>query len=381
MTATSHSGENLREIQRLRRETEFNLTESQTLRNLVVEARRRGKEVRDYSRDLSNMAESISPMLVEQGLIQVVSVGCDNIDGTRLVGIDGSSYPVEGITGVLYVPMSAACVVFDNGFKTSPKVQVGASIAELHVSDVMSVGREVSMRMLTMETELLWDIAQDVDRRTVVFLDGPIVDPPMESNSDYVSRRCDAIRTIIGNGALVLGVVKSPRDRFLLNHIKSRIGDRHSAISSSFSSDLHFLAYAFTKTRKQYGYSEPLASLHVPITSETTASLAYGRAGVDIWSFYFQFSKGVRPVRIDWCREAGSSPEEATVLAERNRIARLASLTTYPGMGYPLPVHLAHQKCSIRQGCAEVLVDEIMTGGRAAPGDESVIVEILKGRE
>jgi len=43
------------------------------------------------------------------------------------------------------------------------------------------------------------------------------------------------------------------------------------------------------------------------------------------------------------------------------KAVKISALWTFPGQNWPLPVMMAHYKCNIRRGCAEVLYDEMIT--------------------
>ena len=54
---------------------------------------------------------------------------------------------------------------------------------------------------------------------------------------------------------------------------------------------------------------------------------------------------------------------------------------TYPGQEYPLPIILAHEKCNIREGCAQVLYEEIITnlmiGAGLTKRQENITIELV----
>jgi len=49
----------------------------------------------------------------------------------------------------------------------------------------------------------------------------------------------------------------------------------------------------------------------------------------------------------------------------------------YPDQYIPLPVQLAHEKCEIREGAAEVLYEEILTKSRSVnPSDQLAMMQL-----
>jgi hypothetical protein len=66
-----------------------------------------------------------------------------------------------------------------NGFSNPPQVSVTAGIEDIDQHKYPNVEAEASVRMLTVETKALGEWASRIgERKSVVFIDGPIVDPP-----------------------------------------------------------------------------------------------------------------------------------------------------------------------------------------------------------
>src|SRR5207249_2447130 len=79
--------------------------------------------------------------------------------------------------------------------------------------------------MLVGETKALMDWGARA-RSSIVFIDGPIVDPPFHRTGldDYVSDRCDAIKKCM-TGNLLVGCVKRSRDRFHAEFLEGKLSE------------------------------------------------------------------------------------------------------------------------------------------------------------
>jgi len=102
----------------------------------------------------------------------------------------------------------------------------------------------------------------------------------------------------------------------------------------------------------------------VPICTSNidNATKAYRDQGIDLISFYVQKDAASRPIRVDFpvLKDCEEKPES---IAER--VLTTVYAWSYPGMDIPLPVFLAHNKCEVRKGCADVLYDEIITRSKS----------------
>lgn len=367
------------EIKRRLRRIEFNMTEPEVLRELIASSEKVGTELRETNRTLTGHARRIATELYSGGWVREVAPDPNLADEMGYIGIDGSSYPIEGLSGEYHVPTSAACVIFQRGMQSTPEIIVGAEIFEVSERESGRFGKEVTLQMLAMETKLLLETVQNLPALAehTIMLDGPIVDPPWNTDEEYVRMRCDAIKLAVSKGAQVLGVVKSPREVFIRDALKSQSENSCSGLLMAYKTDLHLMAHVFNSLRTRLQTASPIATSAVELTGATGASTPYMSQGVRIFSLFFQNTKRSRPLRVDWCRTSDSA---LGIDDEQDKIGKLMATTSFPGLPYPLPVFLAHKKCSIRRGCAEVLFQDIMTRARTSSEEEAVMLEIMRGR-
>jgi len=225
--------------------------------------------------------------------------------------------------------------------------------------------------MLTGESKAIlnWGIS---NKEAIVFIDGPIVDPPWYSDSSYIKFRCGAIKKCLQK-SLVIGCVKRSRDRF---YIKDLIDSKKAKEKTldNFPSDQHLMAYIFANMRYR-GYHGPIFAKWIDISNAKVNNL-YKQNGVYIFCFFFQKSASSQVLRLDIPLLSGS--EKTTVIDTKMiEVAKAVNDWTYPGQDYPVPVFLAHGKCNIREGCAEVFYDEIMTRSKSTdPLNQTISLQL-----
>jgi hypothetical protein len=105
------------------------------------------------------------------------------------------------------VPLSCALVVFEDGIRGQPRVEVDTHIEVIQEQEFAKVGVLSSERMLLVETKAIMKWAMD-GRPSVLFIDGPIVDPPLCRRQDYIRYRCSAIKECLGRNIKVIGCAK-----------------------------------------------------------------------------------------------------------------------------------------------------------------------------
>ena len=211
------------DIYEVLRRYEFNRTEPETLTGLVEEAARKGEKAKQEQQRLRGCASDIAELLNQAGFILEVEL-VEAEDRTELcaVGIDGSFQPVGGVGGRWYVPMSCALVTFIEGIRGEPVVEVEAHIEEIQEGERRSIQAESAEMMLAVETKaiLQWAMRNEV---STLFIDGPIVDPPLCEREDYVEYRCRAIKECLKRDIVVIGCVKRAKDVHLRGHLKSKV--------------------------------------------------------------------------------------------------------------------------------------------------------------
>ena len=358
----------------IKKQYDFNKTEPEVIIDLVEDANKKGTNIRANNQRISERANEILKLLSKDQQIifnendapQTSFIDCTSI------GIDGSFFPIGGVGGEWYIPYAIVRILFEGGINQDPIVDVyAAGIDQIKEQDHINVGGEASNRMLIGETKALDDWASKNDK-SLVFIDGPIVDPPAYNDGEYIEYRSTAIRNCLRHSKLI-GCVKRSRDTFFVKEYE-KILDMPGLINNDFPSDQHLFSYFFTKYRFENNYKGFIFSNVLDISNYGTNQF-YKLFGVNVSAIFFQKSIESKILRLDIPFLSVDIDNIVQLSAEA---AKASSDWQYPHQYIPLPVELAHEKCRIREGAAETIYDEILTRSRS--GSPENIMTMLQLR-
>ncbi|MHA1298733.1 MAG: DNA double-strand break repair nuclease NurA [Candidatus Helarchaeota archaeon] len=365
-----------RDIEEIYRQYEFNKTEPETLTGLIDSVIEKSDEIKynfELYNELSQEAYQIfknNHILHEYNIKEKDSI----YQNFKCVGIDGSFQYVGGLGGLWYIPISCSRIEFNKGMKSNIIVIVAAYIETLNEMEYINVEKEASFRMLFGETKAIREWVSD-NENSIIFLDGPVVDPPWSSSEtdykEYISNRTETLLKSIDKGHIIIGCVKRIMGRYYINHIKNNyeLIDSEKNKINKFLSDAHLMSYILTRAsinnQDSIIYSNP-----IKINTTDDTHKMYSDHGLDLYTFFAQKDFLSKPIRYDFCLKEGT---EIDLLGYAKKISIISAQWTYPGQYSPLPVELAHIKCNIRRGCAEVLYNEIMTRTRSTNVFDNII--------
>ncbi|MCS7123020.1 MAG: hypothetical protein RMJ17_00360 [Candidatus Aenigmarchaeota archaeon] len=357
--------------ERLKR-IEFNKTEPETLIQLIDSAQRKGEKVQGELKKLRNLTEKIIETLNQKDYFKLNKNVIEN--KVVAIGIDGSNQLVGGIGGKWYCFWSVAMIIFKDGINSIPGVQVSAGIEEIDEQKNPNVMLEAEIGMLTAESKAIlnWG-SRGIE--SFVFIDGPIVDPPFSFHSDreYIKYRCRALKECIKN-SIVIGCVKKVRDRFFIDIMKEDYGIKEV---ENFPTDQHLMLFLFKKLRQR----NLVGSLYTPWFDLSKLDLApykeYKKEGIYVVTFFYEKEINSNILRIDVPFDFQPSENIALVELKIGKIINALDQWTYPGQD-PLPILLAHEKCNIRKGAAEILYEEILTKSKSLDPLEQLITSKMR---
>lgn len=360
------------------RRYEFDKTEPETLAELVKEAIDKGEVAQRRLQALGRSARILSDEALAKGL--VVRRSLPRVAPfPPVVGIDGSCQQVGGIGGTWYVPISCAIVKALGGDLASVEVDVVAKIETVQQRQFQNVGADVAKMMMAVETKAITVWAQQAPAGSYVLLDGPVIDPPAEVDKTYVNLRAAAVKSCQGKGATVVGCVKRSFDTGFLDHARGELAAGNSKLGDlvcQFPSDNHLLTFLLSAIARSISLPAYLRTKALPLAENKVTKL-YAKHGLQVFFTYVQRDVATSLLRVEAAVPPSlEGPEELEQFLEP--IAELCVAATYPGHYLPLPVQLAHDKCNIRQGCAEVLYEEIMTRARASDPLEQIVLAKLR---
>lgn len=362
------------------RRYEFNRTEPETLTSLVRDAIDKGGEAQKDQVRLRKVSDHLFEFFDNAGLISSTELlDSESLLKECTVGVDGSFQPVGGVGGKWYIPISCAAITFEDGITAQPSVQVEARIERIQEREFTRIGALASEIMLTVETKAIMKWAME-KKKSFLFIDGPVVDPPLYKDREYVEYRCNAIKQALRGDVTVVGCAKRVRDTHLQKYVLEQVA--HDKTNKDrlqiFPSDLHLVTFLFaqywqkTKERERSVFTTP-----IDVSEVTDIYKQYHENGLTIFSTFVQKGLNYYVLRLDIPLLNDKANDEHYRSEKIRQAVRVSLAWTYPNQSLPLPVFLAHQKCEIRKGCAEVLYQEIMTRTRTAePFDQMVALQL-----
>ncbi|MDT7886510.1 MAG: DNA double-strand break repair nuclease NurA [Thermoproteota archaeon] len=370
------------DISELIKRIEFNLTEPQVLVKLINDARLKGEKLQKDMGRFWRIAEEIANILEEREFILLRN----NLDQIKLhnnyiVGIDGSYQLEGGFGGKWFAPISIARILFENEMSEQLKVRVDfwAWIEEIDETDHSIPENVARLKMLYGESTAILDWGNS-KLPSFVFIDGPIADPPVLNigGTVYINFRCDGLKRCLEKSTIV-GCVKRSRDKFYIKYLEEVLCDTSEKDNlSQFLTDQYLMLNIFAHIRKTKNHFGPVFTKWIDISSVNETYESYKKNDIHIICLFFQKNMYSPVIRLDipLLNSPNSNPEKTNEIVLQ--AIKAVDSWTYPGQDYPLPIILAHDKCNIRKGCAEILYEEIITRSRSADPITQLILTQLR---
>lgn len=353
---------------------EFNKTEPETLVQLVDKAIEKGGEARQELAFLREAARRLLKDFQERHLIHVVHAANKEAFASKPAGgVDGSFMPVGGAGGKWYVPLSCATVIFPSGLDSAPQVEVESGIEVVFESDSFNPNSLAACKEMALETKAILRFGSKF-RDSLLFIDGPAIDPPFYLDKDYIHLRCSAFKAALTNGNRVFACAKRVRDSFYKKYALEQFPSERSQVDK-FPSDLQLMLFLFSEYWKELGSSDAcLVSSPIDVSRlGPDIYRKYADEGVVVNSIFVQLAKSASLYRVDLPFTSSGTQGPPDVQEAANAI----SAWSYPGQHIPLPIFIADEKCRIRTGCAEVLYQEIMTRTTTSdPADQIILTQL-----
>jgi hypothetical protein len=360
---------------------------------LVTQAEKAGEEnYKTISKKKEVIRENIE--FFKNLIVRKKSLDKNDLIHKPLISIDGSNQQINSVGQIIYVPISIARVylqspLFDVKLKNTPyfekirildedghaKVQKNENFVKFYgqiKEDIKkvesSVQSNINFLMLKYEAEAINIIADElennaIEKPSLIFLDGPLIDPPFNSLVSLVRLRCTAYRRLMNLGVSIIGITKRIFQNSYLKHLKKINSGNLKIIKdlNYFFNDFDLMNSIFNFER----FNLPLRSnyfntgkLSLPINSNAKKEwLRYKNEGIDFDSTFFINALGRRVIKIDML-----VPEDIQNKIEMyDKIIDAISRLTYPRFSIPLPVYFAHEYANIKIETVELMKKIILS--------------------
>ncbi|MEM0054159.1 MAG: DNA double-strand break repair nuclease NurA [candidate division WOR-3 bacterium] len=358
------------EIRSILRKLEFDKTEPKLLVQLIDQAVQLGENERYRISRMRRKIEQLSNFLQENGIIIELIPDANLLNQLKksaIGALDGSYQLICGSEGQWFGFFGFSMILSKDGFCVNPEIAVDGSIKNFRSADELEAKRKCTEIMMWGESKLLRSLGERLGGfgKAYILIDGPIIDPPLERNPEYISLRTSAIRFCINNEISIIGFVKRIAGSEFIKFLKSIFEEKLDL--SSFFNDANLLSgslyVAFSRFKRPV-YTKPVNLFEFLEKSDPmyTVYSLYNEHGLEIYHSYYKPTLRSKVYRIELASTSRLTDDELN-----NHFKEILSLICYiwtlPGMNEPLPIILAHEKCNIRQGAAEKLYYEIITRG------------------
>lgn len=376
-----------RELNRL----DFNKLEPEALTEFVSLSTEESKKMKQTASKYRESAKIALELLKSKNLIHKLDLQNEDLEksaNTFTDAVDGSmqKYPKPD-GGWLYF-YSVARIRYPQGYNFNVDVKITPTIKTINIIDQKGAGAEAEEFMMNMETEALKFAVQSRKKENsgIMFLDGPIIDPPFNAEKEYVNRRTFACKEGFVRDIQLIGIVKRIQGILFINQYKSYFSNKDSVHFENLMSDKNFAVYVLTNflenDKESIAYTEPII-MSESNTAGTTAGKEgrkaaekYHEGGVDVVTFLMLNGYVTSPIRVDVAVPDASKANRLDVAENAiKHIVRWAA----PGRHLPVPVILAHEKCNIGQGAAEILFTEFISGSKSDNEAENIIQMKMMG--
>ena len=386
---------------------EFSKTEPEVAIGLIEELHKKRDEHYKLLLKLNDFGKIIYDSLKgKRNVIKIIKLDEKKYMNKPLAGIDGSMYVTGGRGKRYYTFISAVIVLIKRGLvsqKDEIEILYPRDCIKVEAFDDPSLGEEVwkiaEDIMFYYETKALYEINHlclSQGDCYYTFIDGPIIDPPRqlseygnkfireklksdrlvsieEANIDYTTYR---VTPIVDAWELrykkhyIVGYVKSTRTEQLLTKELANMGVNKDLLSAFTGDDE--LAYMILKNaveyEQNYAYIGPFKVNYDD--SKLEYMKPYLEKGIEIYYIYGINRWHNKVFRLEIGAPKETSYDEISRIFDD--IYRLTISVTLPGNVHPLPVVIAHEKCKIRPGAAELIYELLLSG---------VHLEILRSSE
>lgn len=357
----------IKQLKKKLNKLEFDKTKSELLIAFINKSGDAGKELKmhlnevmKYSFEIKNKIKNIFKLYEIKNNYNL------DLKSMEVVAIDGSSNIGGHLSGKFVCLYSVARIhlLLDDSNNLIPSEYYWGDLEIIDALDDIQIKHQLETKMLQRETEA-YQVSIELfnpatDNPKVIFIDGPIIDPPTYSESKYVNYRCKTIKNVINMKITLIGSVKRIYGDKFCNYIKTLITDTdlHEKITI-FLNDNYLISSIFADYRKQKNYHGTLITdFYESKFTSLEAGGKYLENGIRIKSIFFQYSTKHKLIRIDipFLKDFDEKTLDIFELIKTNLVE-----WSYPGIDIPYPVYLAHEFSKVRNGCAQKIYDDIIS--------------------
>lgn len=362
---------------------ELNKIPAEALVGFVKQTQEQAILMKSDSKQYSKAAENIKKLMEEKKLVHIIDVSTQTLDQFSKEftdAVDGSNQFFPKPDGTFIYFFSTAKIRYPDGYGTNVEVTVAPFTETIGKIDPKFASSEAGNFMMRMETETMKHAIETRSEGGILFLDGPIIDPPENIISDeYLQQRTLTIKEAFRKKITVIGIVKRIMGDMFTTNYKSYFSSNQMTDFENMNSDKNLAVHVLTKSLKSdkdsIAYTEPfkISNINYPSGKEgknfKKTAQSYHDEGVDVVTFIMKNGYASPPIRVD----VAISSESNDLSEITQNAIKYAAAWAAPGRHIPIPVILAHEKCNIGRGAAQILFTEFIAGSKSNDNEENII--------
>ena len=335
-------------------------------------------ESQNFKNNAANYAKNSTKalqLMKNSNLIKSLDLNSIELESSTLpytVGIDGSNQPRPTPDGYMLYFFSAVRINFEPG-NIDPKIYYAGHTRRIRSTVEESAGKQAELFMTGMETKELRQVTSEKQPNedgkytdSLVFMDGPIIEPPFDNDSTNIKERSRALKLAIEKNIIPIGIIKRVYSQFFIERYAGLFTDAaEQNCFKALNHDKNFAIYVLTKfleNSENIGYTQPFKFSDIADMDKYIKPVKqYYAEGIDVLTFLMSNGFSGNPIRVDVAIPA-DKPFDVDVFTKQ--IVTYIAQWSAPGRHVPIPVTLAHDQCNIRQGTANILYSDYITGSK-----------------
>lgn len=371
-------------INKIKNEIDFNKTKSQLLIELINKMGKVGTDLKEHFDHIMKSSKNIKNEIRDFfNIIRIEDQENRKHKLNEVVAIDGSSNIGGQLSGKFVSLYSVAQIhlLKDEISNIIPSEFYWGDMEIIDALDEKEIEKKLEVKMIKRETkaykESLNLFKNNKDKEKIVFIDGPIIDPPFHKDVEFIKYRTKILKELINKNVILIGCVKRIYGnnfcKFLLNSVENESIREKIA---EYLNDSYVVSSLFANFRRKNNFHGSIISnFYQNKLPENSIKFLYEKNNISIKSLFFQFSTKHRLMRID-IPILTSRSYTFEYLYEKVRDNLIE--WSYPGIDLPYPVHLAHEFSKIRNGCAKKIYDDILTKNLSNKPENQLFINMLK---
>ncbi|MHA1196099.1 MAG: DNA double-strand break repair nuclease NurA [Promethearchaeota archaeon] len=370
-------------LQKIKDKIEFDKTKSELLIEFINKMGKVGDDLKLHINKIMKNSYLVKKGIENSFKIHEIAQNYKkNLKSNEVIAVDGSSNIGGQISGKYVCLISVARIhLFLNDNNLLPSEYYWGDLKIIDAIDENDVKKSLEIEMIKKETETYEDSIQLFNQSSndykILFIDGPVIDPPTYKDEEYIKYRCEVIKKLIKNKIILIGCVKRIFSNEFIHYVKDKIkNDKLREKIDLYPNDSYLISSLIADHRKQNEFHGIIISDFYNYNNSHDSTLeCYKLNGIDIKSLFFQYSTKHNLIRVDipFVENLRINFDEIYEIVKTNLIE-----WSYPGIDIPYPVYLSHEFSKIRNGCARKIYEDIITKNFSNKPIGQLLINMLK---